>query len=94
MRETFGRSGGLVDESGHADFGRCVDRDGEGHVVLRAGFGAEIEDAEVGVAGDCCYDVGVVGGELGGVDAGVDWEGYDALFSFGGPDLDGAVPAA
>ena len=56
---------------------RGVDRDCEDEVVGGGSGGAEVEEAEVRVAGDGGEEGGRVRGEGGGVGAGVDGEGED-----------------
>jgi len=54
-----------------------VDGDGGDEMVGCAGWGAEVEDSEGGVAGDGGENGGAVGGESSAVGAGVSWDGDD-----------------
>lgn len=62
-----------------------VDGEGEDEVVRGGGGGAEVEEAEVGVAGYGGEKGGRVWGEGGGVGAGVDGEGVEGVGAGGVP---------
>jgi hypothetical protein len=66
-----------ADGGGGEPRGGGVDGDGGGEVVGCAGWGAEVEDSEGGVAGDGGEDGGAVRGEGGAIGAGVGGEGDD-----------------
>lgn len=62
-----------------------VDGEGEDEVVGGGGWGAEVEEAEVGVAGYGGEEGVRVRGERGGVGAGVDGEGEEGGWAGGVP---------
>lgn len=72
----------------------AVDGEGEDEVVGGGGWGAEIEEPEVRVAGDGGEEGGRVRGEGGGVGAGVDGEGEEGGWARWVPNSNCTVPGA